>query len=69
MQFKAVFLMALLTALTNATAVPKGVSCDSPYHPCNLVGQYEKCSDEWMRVMKEYVFIPSLVRSAAWVSV
>lgn len=67
MQFKAVFLITLLTALTNATAIPR--TCGGPYDPCELAGGYPQCSDEWMALMKQYVFIPSFVRSAAWVSV
>ena len=70
MQFKAVFLMALLTAITSATAVPTTkIPCDNAYHPCNLAEKYEDCSPEYIKLMKEYVFIPSFARPAACLSV
>ncbi|PWW79079.1 hypothetical protein C7212DRAFT_303561 [Tuber magnatum] len=53
MQFKPILLVALLTAITNATAVPtKKIPCESAWHPCNRAGKYEDCSPEYIKQMK-----------------
>ncbi|CUS07151.1 unnamed protein product [Tuber aestivum] len=50
MQFKHVLCVALLTAITGATAVPKvKIPCDNAYHPCNRAGKYPDCSKEYIK--------------------
>ncbi|KAG0632888.1 hypothetical protein HOY80DRAFT_897414 [Tuber brumale] len=45
--------MALLTAITNAAAVPATKEpCDSDMHPCNLAGKEVDCSPEYIRLMQ-----------------